>query len=293
MLLLKTLPTARILVVSSLASFTLIACSVNPIANEEETGTQKIEIGALTTNSEVNAKGTMAEWNNAVAGYPLKEQWKYGIDFAFDLNLDQAVHLYLDSDQNYDCNIGGTLMGPSYYIKLADGQEIAFDYENRANVKVFPGAGDYDFPGMLPAGNHKLIARWFSNEECRMDVSVAAKDRFAPQNNYGPSIQRADLLGTWSKDTTTYAYGMSGLLTVTDGANSAVVEITDFPYQTRYTAKVQSITGTMPGYTVGDVTYCLYEIDTDVSPSTLEISCNAVGNTGAPAASNTPLVLTR
>jgi hypothetical protein len=101
------------------------------------------------------------------------------------------------------------------------------------------------------------------------------------------------LLGTWSKDTTTYVFGMSGLLTVTDGANSAIVEITDFPYQTRYTAKVQSITGTMSGYTVGDVTYCLYEIDTDVSPSTLEISCNAVGNTGAPAASNTPLVLTR
>ncbi len=286
-------PSARLLVVSSLAGLTLIACSVKPIDDEEETPPQKIELGTLTTNSEVTAKGTMAEWNNAVAGYPLKEEWKYGIDFAFDLNLDQAVHIFLDSDQNFDCNFGGTLMGPSYYIQLADGKELAFDYENRANVKVFPGVGDYDFPGMMPAGNHKLIARWFSNEECRMDVSVAAKDRFAPENNYGPSIQRADLFGSWSKDSTTYVYGMSGLLTVTEGSNSAVVEITDFPYQTRYSAKVQSITGTMPGYTVGDVTYCLYDIDSDVSPSTLEISCNAIGNTSTPSASSSPLVLTR
>ncbi len=289
----KKIPAARLLVVSSLASLTLIACSVKPIADEEETPSQKIEIGALTTNNEVVAKGTMAEWNNAVAGYPLKEQWKYGIDFAFDLTLDQSVHLFLDSDQNFDCNFGGSLMGPSYYIQLADGKELAFDYENRANVAIFPGVGDYDFPGVLPAGNHKLIARWFSNEECRMDVSVAAKDRFAPANNYGPSIQRADLFGTWTKDTVTYTYGMSGLLTVTDGDSIAVVEITDFPYLNRYTAKVRSVTGAMSDYQTGDVTYCLYDIDTDVTPSTMDISCNAVGNTSTPTASSNPLVLTK
>jgi hypothetical protein len=284
---------ARFIAITSLTSLALVACSVKPITTEDEAQPQRIDIGVLTTNSEVAAQGTMAEWNNAVAGYPLKEQWKYGIDFAFDLNLDQAVHLFLDSDQNFDCNFGGTLMGPSYYIQLADGKELALDYESRSNVKVFAGTGDYDFPGVMPAGSHKLIARWFSNEECRMDVSVAAKDRFAPEHNYGPSIQRADLFGTWTKEDTTYAYGMSGLLTVTNGNNNAVVEITDFPYLTRYTSKVQSVTGAMPGFNVGDVTYCLYEIDTDVSPSTLEISCNAVGNTGTPTASSSPLVLTK
>jgi hypothetical protein len=248
---------------------------------------QKVELGLLDVNTEMSAQGTMVAWDNARTEYPLSEQWKFGIEFEFDINVIQDLYAFLDSDQNFDCNFGATLMGPSYYLKLADGSTVAYDYENRGSVKKFPGTGSPDFPGLLQAGSHKLIARWFSNEECRMDVAVAVRDRFAPAANFGPSIQRVDLLGTWQAETVMHKYGMDGTLTVSEEPQpgESVLEIFDFPYHERYTARVKSA-AEGSGYKIGDVFYCAYDINSDAAPGTMLLSCNEPGDTSIPDPAN-------
>lgn len=269
------------------------ACTV-VTEDKKDDSVQQIEIGQMEVGKESAAQGTMVEWNNGATTYPLKADWKHGIEFAFQLNTNQPVYLFLDSSQNFDCNFGGQLLGPSYYLKLADGSERAYDYEYRSSVQKFPGTGDADFPGLVPAGTHSLIARWFSNEECRMDVSVTALDRFAPENN-NPAIQRADLLGEWTAENSNYSYSMSGLLTLTDAAEPGNVqfEIYDFPYNSRYTAVVKTVTNVLAGYTVGQIIYCGYEINSAISPVQMSLACNAPGDSSLPDLTKDPVLMTR
>lgn len=263
----------------------LIMAGCAAVTEEPKVSTpQKVELGLLDLNSEMNAQGTMVPWDNSQTEYPLSENWKYGIEFEFDVDVIQAVYAFLDSGQNFDCNFGATLMGPSYFLKFADGTTLVYDDDHRGAVKKFPGTGSPDFPGLINAGSHKLIARWYSNEECRMDVAVAVKDRFAPANNFGPTIQRVDLLGSWNAEAIRHEYSMSGLLTITNGTDSGetVIEIFDFPYHERYTARVKTA-AVGSAYKAGEVFYCGYAIDADTAPATMALSCNDPGDTSVPS----------
>lgn len=256
---------------------------------------QQIEIGQIVVNKDAAAQGTMVEWNNGSTSYPLKADWKYGIEFTFQLDTTQPVYLYLDSSQNFDCNFGGQLLGPSYYLKFADGTEKAFDYEYRSSIQTFPGTSDADFPGLVSAGSHRIIARWFSNEECRMDVTVAARDRFAPENSNGPAIQRSELLGAWESGNTGYSYSMGGTLTLTDTAEAGNVQfdVYDFPYNSRYTAVVRSVSNAAAGFKVGDIIYCGYDINSTITPVQMTLACNAPGDTSLPDLAKDPVTMTR
>ncbi len=244
-----------------------MSCSVSDSFEAPEV----VTYGAVELEKEAKFSATLVENEDRFS-----EDYPYGIDFEYKLDLAETTTLMITESHSYSCDFGVSLLGPSYYLYKDGKQVAAYDYLQRSVYPTYPLLGVPQFPGTIEPAKYKLRVRFMADGECSPSGGVTVHDRYSPKNNQ-PMVLHAGLLGTWTREnegvTTSMTLSASGsaVQTVSSAEQQlwrAEYSAFNFPQDDqilRMVLQVRTITVTegvevsMP-LSVGEVYYCIYDL---------------------------------
>jgi hypothetical protein len=252
----------------------MTSCSVEKIPTPAPGNQDVIAAGELTLGEANDFAGDMS----MLADLPSSYDW--GMDVSFTIKLDQPTHLRVSTSYTYDCDYYAAAWGPQYYLYLEDGSSRVLDDETSHEWSKIPGTSTPAYPGLTPAGIHRMIVRFYAKEECDVQGNTKILNQYDFEEGRYNALDYG-LARDWQKhDDATEQLRVTSFRNFrwTSAQGEVNGEIAFFPYETptKIVLKATTSTGEITNtWKAGSTRYCQYQVATEAGSPALSLACSA------------------
>jgi len=251
----------------------MTSCSIEKLPTPAPGNQDVVAAGELKLGEANDFSGEMS----MLADLPSSYEW--GMDVSFTVKLDQPTHLRVSTSYTYDCDYFATAWGPQYYLYLEDGSSRILNEDTNNEWANIPGTSTPAYPGLTPAGTHRMIVRFFAKEECDVRGNTKILNQYDFEDNRYNSIDYS-LARDWQKsddDKEQLRVSAYRSFRWTSLQGEVSGEIAFFPYDvpTKIVLKATTSTGEMVNvWKPGTVRHCQYQVATETGTPTMMLSCS-------------------